>query len=158
MSLQVGYEDLPCETVHCTPLGWSQCAAGVTVPCTSLGGPILIKNIEPRIPPKFPILILNLKLVHPIDRNEARLGSMAPLLEILEVVDTTMIDDVNGDGDTMVFNTKRGVVVRGKKREGCIPVPLYHVRRVWPSFRSSPHSAQRCLQPRQHTHRVWDFS
>ena len=87
MSVQVGYEDLPCETVHCTPLRWSHCAAGVTVPCTSLGGPILIKNIEPRMCPKFPILIL--KLVHPTDRNEARLESMAPLLEILEVVDMT---------------------------------------------------------------------
>ena len=45
----------------------------------------------------------------------------------------TMIDDLNGDGDTMVFNTKEVVVVRGKKREGCIPVPLYQVGRVWPS-------------------------
>ena len=77
MSLQVGYKDLPCKTVHCTPLRWSHRAAGVTVPCTGLGGPILIKNIHPRIPPTFPILIL--KLVHPIDRNEAGLEGMPPL-------------------------------------------------------------------------------
>ena len=106
MSLQMGYEDLPCETVHCTPLRWSHCAAGVTVPCTSLGRPILIKNIEPGICPKFPRLIL--KLVHPIDRNEARLESMAQLGQFLEVVDMTMIDDVNEDRGTMVFNTKNG--------------------------------------------------
>ena len=122
MSLQVGYEDLACEIVHCTPLRWSHCAAGVTVPCTSLGGPILIKNDEPRICPKFPILIL--KLVHPIDRNEARLESMAPLLEILEVVDMTMIDDVNGDGGTMVFNTKKGGGGEGEEKGGVHPSTL----------------------------------
>ena len=43
---------------------WRHRAAGVSVPRTSLGGPILIKNIDPRIPPKFPILFL--KLLHPI--------------------------------------------------------------------------------------------
>ena len=122
MSLQVGYEALLCENVHCTPLRWSQCAAGVTVPCTSLGGPILIKNIEHRISPKFPILIL--KLVHPINRNEARLESMAPLLEILEVVNMTMIDDVNGDGDTMVFNTKKGGGGEGEEKGGVQPSTL----------------------------------
>ena len=108
MSLQVGSKDLPCKTVHCTPLRWSHRAAGVTVPCTSLGGPILMKNIDPRIPPKFPILIL--KFFHPMDKNEASLESKAPLGQILEVVDMRMIDDLNGDGDTMVFNTKKGGV------------------------------------------------
>ena len=58
------------------PSGWGHRAAGVTVPCTSLGEPILIKNIDTHIPPQFPILIL--KLLHPIDRNEASLESMAP--------------------------------------------------------------------------------
>ena len=122
MSLQVGYKDLPCKTVHCTLLQWSQCAAGVTVPCTSLGGPILIKNVDPRIPPKFPILIL--KLVHPIDRNEANLESMAPLLEIFEVVDMTMIDDLHGDGDTIVFNTKKGAGGKGELKGGVHPSTL----------------------------------
>ena len=122
MSLQVGYEDLPCEILHCTPLRWSQCAAGVTVPCTSLGWPIFTKGIEPRISPKFPILIL--KLVHPIDRKEARLESMAPLLEIVQVVDMTMIDDVNGDGDRMVFNTKKGIGGEGEEKGGVHPSKL----------------------------------
>ena len=122
MSLEVGYKDLLCKTVHCTPLQWSHRAAAVTVPCTSLGGPILIKNIEPRILPKFPILIL--KLLHPIDRNEASLESMAPLLEILEVVDMTMIDDVNGDGDTMVCNTKKGGSGEGEEKGGVHPSTL----------------------------------
>ena len=116
MSLQVGYKDVPCKTVHCTPLRWSQRAAGVSVPCTSLGGAILIKNSDPRIPPKFPILIL--KLLNPIDRNEASLERMPPLGQLLEVVDMTMIDDLNRDGDT--------------KKEGCIRVPLYQLQRVWP--------------------------
>ena len=87
-----------------------------------LGGPILIKNIEPRICPKFPILIL--KFVHPIDRNEARLESMAPLGQFLEVVDMTMIDDVNGNGDTMVFNTKKGGGVEGEEKGGVHPSTL----------------------------------
>ena len=115
-------KDLPCKTVHCTPLRWSECAAGVTVPCTSLGGPILIKNIDPRIPPKFPILIL--KLVHPSDRIEASLESMAPLLEILEVVGMTMIDDRSGDGDTMVFNTNKGGGGEGEEKGGVHPSTL----------------------------------
>ena len=106
MSLQVGYKDLPCKTVHCPPLWWSQRAAGVTVLCTSLGGPIIIKDIDPRIPVKFLILIL--KVLHLMDRNEASLGSMPPLGQILEVLNMTMIDHVNGDADTMVFNTKKG--------------------------------------------------
>ena len=116
MSPPVGYKDLPCKTVHCTPIWWSHRAAGVTVLCTSLGGPILIKDIDPRIPPKFPILIL--KLLHPIDRNEASLESMPPLGQILEVVNMTMIEDLKGDGDTMVFNTKKGGGGEGEENGG----------------------------------------
>ena len=102
------------------------------MPRTGLGGPIVIESIDPRIPPKFPILPL--KRLHPGFRNEAWLQSMPPLGQTLEVVVMTMIDDLKGDGDPMVFNTKKGDGGEGKKREGCIPVPLYPVGRVWPSI------------------------
>ena len=48
----------------------------------------------------------------------------APLLEILEVVDMTMIDDVNGDGDTMVFNTKKGGGGEREEKGGVHPSTL----------------------------------
>ena len=59
-----------------------------------------------------------------MDRNEASLESMAPLLEILEVVDMTMIDVLNGDGETMVFNTKKGGSGEGEEKGGVHPSTL----------------------------------
>ena len=59
-----------------------------------------------------------------IDRNEASLESMAPLGQSLEVVDMTMIDDLNGDEDTMVFNTKKGGGGEGEEKGGVHPSTL----------------------------------
>ena len=45
----------------------------------------------------------------------------------------TMIDNLAGDWDSMVLNTKRGDDCEGEEGEGCIPVPLYEAGSVWPS-------------------------
>ena len=119
MSLQKADKDLPCKSVLCTPKWWRHRGAGATVPRTSLGGPVLIENIDPRIPLEFPILPL--KLLHPIFRNEAGLESMPQLGQTLDVVDMTMIDDLKGDGDPMVFNTKKGGGGEGEEKGGVHP-------------------------------------
>ena len=104
-SLQVGDKDLSCETLQCTRRWWRHRAANVLAPCTGLGWPILIQNIDARIPPK--LAIPPLKLLHPGFRNEAWLESMPPLGQTLEDVVMTMIDDLKEDSDPMVFNIKK---------------------------------------------------
>ena len=98
----------PCGRCHCPP---AQVLAGQS----SL-------KILTLIPPKFPILPL--KLLHPGFRNEAWLESMPPLGQTLEVVIMTMIDDLKGDGDPMVFNTKNGGGGEGEKKGGVHPSTL----------------------------------
>ena len=122
MSLQKGDKDLPCKTVQCTPKWWRHRAAGATVPRTSLGGAIRVENVDPRIPLEFPMLPL--KLLHPIFGNEAGLESMPPLGQTLDVVDMTMIDALKGDGDPMVFNTKKGGGGEGEEKGGVHPSTL----------------------------------
>ena len=96
-----------------------------------------VPNIDHGIPPKFPIRPL--KCLHPGFRNQAWLESMPPLGQILEVVVMTMIDDLKGDGDLMVFNTKKGAGGEAKKKGrgasqypctkwgGCVP-PYRHAK------------------------------
>ena len=47
-------KDLPCKTVQCTPSWWLHRATGVTFLGTSLGGTILIENIDPAYPLSSP--------------------------------------------------------------------------------------------------------
>ena len=117
----VGDKDLSYKIFQFTPSGWRHPAAGVLVPGPGLGGPILIENIDSRIPPQFPILPLKLLLLGV--RNEAWLEGIPPLGQTLEVVAMTMIEDLKGDGNPMEFNTKKGGGLEGEKREGCIQYP-----------------------------------